>query len=662
MGRSTHRWFIAVGALLAIAVLLLARQRAPTTSEPVPVATTAPAEQAVESKAVAATAPSPAATAASSPTGGGFRGRIIDALTRRPITEFEVRLTRVQRGQMRTQEDPIVRTFQSEAGRFTWDDVAPDSWQVVIAARGYQQFDAGAVAIVAGKTAREIVMPLRRGYTIRGRVFERSSGAGIGDAAVSFREASARDGYRERPYTKSKEDGSFELDGIPDGDIVLTIAAPEHAYREVELLVDEKTPPQEIALSVGGTIAGTVTTPSGAPVKGDIMLNGPDIGYGNKTDEAGRFSFKHMRAANYSLWATTTAGSARQDIVLGPDERKEDIVLVVSGGGHSVRGTVRGMRPELFKEMFISLFMESRSAHFNARVDEQGAYVMNGVPPGRAQLNLHSRDRQFYRTVDIPADRDLVVDLVFPPGSRLSGRVTQAGKPVAGRNIWMGPAAARSGALYRAMTSEEGRYEIEGVPPGDYRIRADEDISRPITMAGDAVLDIDIPLVQLAGRVTEDGTNIPIVDAAIYLAGTESATARVRGHKTTNHFGNFSLTGIEPGEIVITIYKPGYELYREKIAYSSPITNKTISLRSDRGIEVRVHHAASKDAEPVRGLWVTEDIEGTEDDAYYWIPLDREGAGSLPSALTGRTISISGRNDKPIVIREWDGSPLDLRM
>ena len=40
----------------------------------------------------------------------------------------------------------------------------------------------------------------------------------------------------------------------------------------LEILVDEKTPPQEIAVSTGGTIAGTVTTAAGAPVKGSVYL------------------------------------------------------------------------------------------------------------------------------------------------------------------------------------------------------------------------------------------------------------------------------------------------------------------------------------------------------------------------------------------------------
>ena len=74
--------------------------------------------------------------------------------------------------------------------------------------------------------------------------------------------------------------------------------------------------------------------------------------------------------------------------------------------------------------------------------------------------------------------------------------------------------------LYRATTSADGQYELEGVPPGDYFIRADKDIIRRITVVGDDVLNIDIPLVQLSAQVVEDGGAVPIVGASVYVRGS----------------------------------------------------------------------------------------------------------------------------------------------
>ena len=46
--------------------------------------------------------------------------------------------------------------------------------------------------------------------------------------------------------------------------------------------------------------------------------------------------------------------------------------------------------------------------------------------------------RYTHKSIDVPADQDVVLDIVFPPGARVSGRVTQGAKPVAERSIWVG--------------------------------------------------------------------------------------------------------------------------------------------------------------------------------------------------------------------------------
>lgn len=388
------------------------------------------------------------------------------------------------------------------------------------------------------------------------------------------------------------------------------------------------------------------------------MLSDGDGGFGTQTTATGQFTFEHLAPRRYEVSANGASGTATQEIVLGPDERREGIVLTV-GEGRSVRGVIRGLPPELFKRAFISLGSEKTGAGFNARADEQGAYAIYGVPPGRARVIVHAGDRQVDKTLEVPADRDVAFDIVFPAGARLSGRVTQDGKPAARKTVWMVPAEKGTGTWYRATTSADGEYAVEGLPLGEYRFRADDDVNRNVTIAGDAVLNVDIPLVQLGGRVVEDGGSVPIVGADVYVRGTATATALVHNNKQTNHFGEFSLTGIEPGEIVLIVYMAGHELYREKISYAAPITNKTIALRKSDGVEVRVQQAANK--EPMRGFAVSETIPGNNVGIYLWIPLSREGIGSLPRALAGSRLEIY-RRDKPIVIDEWDGQSLELQL
>ena len=234
-------------------------------------------------------------------------------------------------------------------------------------APGYQLFNVDELQISEGRATREFVMPLFRGFAVRGHVFEAETGAGIVDAGIGFRQVGGPEGFRRsRTYAKSKEDGSFMLDGVPGGEVVLTAGARDHAYRELAIVVDEKTTTQEIALSTGGTIAGTVTTTAGVPVKGSIYLHGPVAGYFDETNEEGEFSYKHMPPGRYEVSTDTSAGSARQEFVLHQDEIREDIALVV-GAGRIIRGIVRGLRPEQVQETLL-LYETSRRPHPSARV------------------------------------------------------------------------------------------------------------------------------------------------------------------------------------------------------------------------------------------------------------------------------------------------------
>jgi len=665
-----RRILLATLVLLAgAALLLLGRQwtsepeRIARQAEPMATSAVEPAPDKIEPAALQVAAPSaPSSTsvpAASEPP-IGFRGRVIVAATRQPLQDFEVALTPIRReGMSASYLEPIRKTFHSKNGRFVWSDLAAGLWQAAISAPGHQTFNTSEFTFEPGKVTREIVMPLLRGYAVSGRIVESSTGAAIADAGIGFRlDGDQGFSFRTTAWARSKDDGSFTLDGIPGGDILLTVGARDHAYRELALTVDEKTPPQEIALSSGGTIAGMVTTTSGAPVKGRVYLQGPGPGYDGSSNEDGQFSYEHMPPGRYRVRADSSAGSAQQELVLQQDEIKDGILLIV-GAGRTVRGTVRGPRPEQIPKTHLLLRSKSGNAFTSGNPDERGAYAFNGVPAGPAEMNVYTAGAgvQFTKNLEVPADQDLTFDIALPAGARLSGRVTQGGKPAANKDVWMRPADPKADMLYRASTSEDGQYEIEGLPPGDYRLRATDDISRAITIAGDAVLNIEIPLVQLSARVLEDGGSVPIVGADVYLRGIAPETARVRGDKKTDDFGQFVLTGIEPGEIMLIVYKAGYEMYREKIAWSVPITNKSITLRRNPGVDVRVKTGSRRF--PI-GFTITESFPGNEYLIDIWIPLDRERVGHVPSALAGTTFQIGRFSGQPLLFEDWDGQPFEL--
>src|ERR1700682_4349305 len=125
MDRPKHRRLILLGlVLLACGALLLLGRQWTSVPDPVPVRPTIATRQLVEPQpdkveppTIEAAAPNVAAppSAPSSPAPTGFRGHIIDAVTRQPVKEFEVQLIHVRRDAY-TEDVPITRNFKSATG------------------------------------------------------------------------------------------------------------------------------------------------------------------------------------------------------------------------------------------------------------------------------------------------------------------------------------------------------------------------------------------------------------------------------------------------------------------------------------------------------------------------------------------------------------------
>ena len=596
---------------------------------------------------------------------GTFRGRVIDAVTRSPVRDFEVRFG----GLGAPEGTPSGRTFHTSDGRFAWERLPPGHWAFMTTAPGYQRFELNDLRIAKGEATPEIVLPLRRGYTVQGRVYDEDSGAGIAGASVAFRESGVEmfeGNWRNRVSVTSAKDGSFALDGVPRGRVTLEVYAQDYTARELDVTVDDGSMPVEIGLSAGGTIAGRLTAADGVtPVAGAAGLYNLDKGFGGtgRTSKTGEFSFKHLAAGRYQLTGEAEGASASREIVLAENQRLEDITLAL-GVGRTIRGLVSGLKPEDLKRVGISIFRENAlsNPYGEVRLDDRGAYEMRGVQPGQVRVvaDVQMR-RQLSKTVEVPAASDLTVNFDFPSGARLSGRVTRDGKPVAG--VWLSPRplVEQQIFVYGTSSSRNGAYVIEDLAEGEYRVSVTQYgyRSRVVRVAGDTLLDIDIPPAQVSGLVLEAGGKAPVVGADVVIWSAEASSSRLRTQDRSNDFGQFALTGLEPGEFTLTAYKPGFEMVRKRIAYSAPVSDMTIRLRQETGAEISVHDAAS--GKPLSLIFANEMI-GSSFGLTLRVDLDDDGVGYVPNALAGSTLSFAAEGYAETVIRGWDGQSLHLRL
>jgi Carboxypeptidase regulatory-like domain len=660
-GRRAFALGLAAVACLVVAWWALRSHEAPVA--PAPSASTPPAlstpPKPEEPANVAAPLPR------SGPALSAIRGRVIDAATREPVREFELRFA--EWGRSSNQRTPDPQKFHTDDGRFEWQQLPPGRWSLVAQAAGYQPFLLDSLVLVEGKTTADLVVPLVRGYTLRGRVYDLASNTGIASAYIAYRPAGEgfyQGNFRMRPSTQSGKDGAFVLNGLPPGRITLQVSARNYAERDTDLTVDDDTAPLEIGLSGGGIISGRLTASDGVTsVKGFAGLyriEGIDSSGGEgRTNEVGEFSFDSLAPGNYRLTGRGPGGSATREFAISESERIEGVILALQGGG-TIRGKVTGLRPDDMKRLSITLTPEGEMGlGTEATINERGEYEMRNTRPGRARLSADVNMRkQLARMVDVPANADMTIDLDFPRGASISGRVTQRGRPVPGAWLTPRPTEEREDLyLYGAATGPDGFYVIKDVPPGEYTIRIGGYKSRPFQASGDTVFDIDAS-PQLAGRILEDNGKVPIAEAQLGVWPADPKASQARAFDTSDHYGRFAMAGLEPRDFVMTVYKPGYAMYRERIAFAAPNLDMTIRLRRDAGVEVRAHDSAT--GKPLRKL-VASEMRGDRPTFQVPVPLDEDGAGHIPGELAGTAIDFWAEGYAMQSVREWDGQRLNLK-
>jgi hypothetical protein len=507
------------------------------------------------------------------------------------------------------------------------------------------------------EAAPEIAPPSPSAPTLRGRVYDEDTTAPIADASVTLLSFQTQDKPSEH-RSATATDGTFVIEGFTPGYTILRVHAPGYATWKGQIWARDKSPPVEIGLSTGRSISGRLVAADGVtPVAGKVYLSNLDdySGTGASTGPNGEFEFHDLAAGHYQLKGHGEGGMITREVALTRGQQVDGIVLALTAA-HSIRGVITGLRPDEVVQVEATL---GGMGALTARLDERGAFVISGVPPGRVHVGVISERRQIWKTVEMPADSDLTVNLDLPRGVRLSGRITKRGEPLPDLSVTpvLSDDVQPTVSIPETTTSSEGRYFIEDVPPGKYQLMAPPYWSGAFEVTGDTVFDFDVPEGEMSGRVLESGGE-PIADATIYIWPAEPDGPQSPMPYRSDDRGRFTLLGLGHGELVLTVYKRGYELLRRRISYETPTLELEFKLREDRGVEIRARDANNQ---PPAQL-IANEVVGAGNGVSLRVRLNEQGIGYIPSALAGTTLRFVAPGHQPAVIHSWNGDRLDLQL
>lgn len=593
---------------------------------------------------------------------GRIAGRVLDAASGAPVTEFEASYAPARAGGMQivirgsTFNNDRRTPFSSPDGAFAFEDVPPGNWDVTVWARTYQEARTGGIAVAAGET-KNVEVKAARGLAIRGRVVDAKGGRGVQDASVTARDGGGGGafvfdgGALSGGGILTDADGRFEIADQAPGSYQLTARHPLFSEGTARVTLEDKDGAVEISVVSGGVIGGIVLSSQGGPLAGaEVSLQNSGEGSGMRaldgqtslSDGLGRFRFEHLPAGRYRVGATLrTEASAIVDVPLNAGDVREDIRLALDSGV-TVRGVVSGL-PE-GERVGVTVGAQGAQDYFaNTRTGAGGAFEFSGVPKGTLTLRATAGDlilgssHTAVKEVVIPEGQpEVATEIVFDDGLSISGTVTRRGAPVSGARV--SAFTAGSGRQASARADDHGAFRIIGLEPGRVNVIAfaegfESQVSRILELKEDASIELVIPTASLTGTVIDAGSALPL-EASVELQRV-SATPGGPGMRlaaTTDSSGRFGFNDLEPVEYRMTARRSGYESVTKTVKPEDPGEDLRIELKRGSGLSVE-----AKDAQMgfgLRGLFVR--VQQGAAEAYTgMVSLDGEGKGEIPGIPPG---------------------------
>jgi protocatechuate 3,4-dioxygenase beta subunit len=591
-------------------------------------------------------------------TTGTIRGRVEDAGSNQPVTDFSASYRAPRTGgfgggmQIRMGGD-TEKSFQSPDGTFELTDVPAGKWNVIASAAGYRPAEVAGIEIGEGETKEGVILSLKKGASVSGRVLDPRRGTGVPNASVSWSQDSGqRPGIAmlarlagESTAVATDADGRYRVDGLPAGKITITAEHPDYlgASRQVEV-DDEAT--VDLTLSVGGSIAGSVVGKDGrsALPGAAVTLDVPGGGLrveeeSTRTDAAGGFLFEHLKPGRYRLSAQSNAGgTASKEVVLAESQPLEGVLLQMQGGA-VILGTVSGLPAGQLGGVRISAYAQNYED--NTITGGDGRFTLNDVPAGVVRVGAMTAvlsGRTTWKNVEVPeGGGEVAVEIVFEGSSRLAGRVTRGERPLAGIFVQASSDSPPAGdSRASAQTDENGQYAIEGLTDGNYQVQlagSGGGYRRSFTISGDTKGDIALPAVSLTGMVTEAGSGDPIEGASVQAeSGSETSTFAMK-RAVTDSRGFYSIDDLDSASYQVTARREGYEGKTQPASVGSASLELNFQLSRGAGLAIRaVDGLTGLPLRDLRALAYT----GNRTVAFSGgVSLDAEGKGEIASLAPG---------------------------
>jgi hypothetical protein len=536
------------------------------------------------------------------PTGGTITGRVVDKSSHAPVTTFQAGISNMRSGGgMVIAMPPMLKSFTSDEGTFTLENVPPGPTQLVVSAAGYTTTRIPSLNVEDGKTLPDVEVSMDTGGRLSGRVTGPDGGPLSG---VSVREAGSNMGPARmmtgmEGTATTDPNGEYSIDAVDPGQKTFTFSRQGYLAEERNVTISGHDSRLDVTLTTGMTLTGMVVTDAGVPVADAVVgansASDASFGRSDRSDAGGNFTLTGLAPGHYTLSARKQGlvdGILRDfDLSTGAPAR----IIMKSGG--TIMGHVTGLSDADLQNTTVTA--NGANGNASGEVDSTGSYRIDGAPIGTVRVSART-GRGFgpggksspVQSVQVDAGSSVQVDIQFKTSTVITGRITRNGQPLPNVMVMFNPRNASSQTQASGTADSSGTYTINGLDDGSYNVGVlDIDRSNAFSSSydvhGSGTYDIEIKTASLRGTVVDSSTGEPLGNAQVQVqSGQGFFSSRAA---LTDPSGAFFLDNVASGSYQVTAQKDGYGHDVQNITIgNSPPDDLAFKLSPSGGVTLHV--------------------------------------------------------------------------
>lgn len=326
-------------------------------------------------------------------------GRVLNAQTSAPITDFSIRYRNVRPHQFGFSGYGFTKVVDLE-GRFELTNVQHGTGTVEVAADGFGSVAAQIPTVSAGENRRDVVIRLNAGAELIVRTLD-SAGTPVPGAQVTVSSESMPSTQSDYQNNHTADDGTFRFDSLPAGPINVFAEHKEFPAKRVTATVAAGTTTTvDLVFSSGGSVEGLITL-NGRPVANQHVSVHTQQGQGKsaETDADGRYRINGLAPGRLSMNPTIN------QVEGVPFQGKTANVTIADGavteanfdftfGTGAIEGTIY-TRPGAplpdRAHLFVNVYGPSGDRnYFSTETDANGRYRVENMTPGQVSIQVTS--------------------------------------------------------------------------------------------------------------------------------------------------------------------------------------------------------------------------------------------------------------------------------